>query len=268
MTLVHHQPVGGVEIDYNAVLRALNLNPTDPKVQALVLTCQQYGLDPVLKHAILIQGTLYITHKGLLHVAHESGQFDGCVLVDEGEDSHEWWARVSVYRKDMRQPFTYKGRYPKNGTNKSYGPEMAITRAECMALRRAFDVAVPVREEQEWRSEPADEEMLTRIEAALVALKENHPDVAKEFAVWWKEEMRIPPLRSGLVTAEQASAIADHLGALDIDADEEPVEPEVVNGELFVDEKGGRTSSIHSHEDTSLAGETNSLPGTTPQDAA
>lgn len=156
MTSLELHRAGGVAIDYEAVLKALNLNPADPKVQALVLTCQQYGLDPVLKHMILINGNAYITHKGLLHVAHESGRLDGIELVEQGETDGEWWAKVSVFRKDMGRPFTYVGRYPRSGTNKQYGPEMAITRAECMALRRAFDVAAPVQEEQDWPAQPAD----------------------------------------------------------------------------------------------------------------
>lgn len=142
--------VGGLEIDYEAVLKALNLNPRDPKVQALVLTCQQYGLDPVLKHMVLINGDAYVTHRGLLHVAHASGRLDGIELVDQGDSDDEWWAKVSVFRNDMSRPFTYVGRYAKAGSNKKYGPEMAIARAETMALRRAFDVAAPVQEEQDW----------------------------------------------------------------------------------------------------------------------
>lgn len=149
--------VGGVEIDYEAVLKSLNLNPRDPKVQALVLMCQQYSLDPVLKHAQIINGDVYVTHKGLLHVAHESKRLNGIVLVDEGETRDEWWARVSVYVKGMEHPFTYKGRYSKGSSNKKFGPEMAITRAECLALRRAFDISAPVQEEQDWVSAPAAE---------------------------------------------------------------------------------------------------------------
>lgn len=154
--------VGGVAINYEEVLKALNLNPRDPKVQALVLTCQQYGLDPVLKHMVLISGDAYVTHRGLLHVAHASGRFDGIELLEHGEDDGEWWAKVAVWRNDMRHPFTYVGRYPKSGTNKKYGPEMAITRAESMALRRAFDVAMSVQEEMDWPAPPVGDEGATR----------------------------------------------------------------------------------------------------------
>lgn len=135
-------------IDEAAVLRVLRLNPNDPATQALILTCQRYGLDPILKHAVLISGRLYVTRDGLLHVAHASGQLDGIEVLEQTETPDHWIAKVAVYRKDMSRPFAYVGRYPKAGSgNKAYGPEMAVKCAEVMALRRAFDVAVAAREE-------------------------------------------------------------------------------------------------------------------------
>ena len=59
-----------------------------------------------------------------------------------------WIARVSVHRKDMGHAFTFPGRYPAKGKNAEYAPEMALVRAECHALRRAFSVTgVPSYEE-------------------------------------------------------------------------------------------------------------------------
>ena len=128
-------------IDHEAVLKELGLNPRDPKAQALVLVADRYGLDPILKHVILVKGNVYITRAGYLHIAHSSGQFDGIEVVDIAETDTHWTAKVSVYRRDMSRPITYPGRYPKDGQQaKAYGPEMAVTRAEVNALRRAFDV--------------------------------------------------------------------------------------------------------------------------------
>ncbi len=135
------------QIDHEAVLRALNLNPRDAKAQALLLICDRYGLDPVLKHMVLIQGTPYVTRDGLLHVAHRSEQLDGIEIIEQGETPTHHVAKVSVFRKDMSHPFTYVGRYPKNGSNKAYGPEMAVKCGEVMALRRAFDVGLCATEE-------------------------------------------------------------------------------------------------------------------------
>ncbi len=127
-------------IDEAAILRSLNLNPADVNTQALLLICRRYDLDPIMKQVVLISGRPYVTRDGYLHIAHASGQFDGMEVVDESATDTEWRAKVSVYRKDMSHPFTYTGRYPLNGQQKKYGPEMAVKTAEVMALRRAFDV--------------------------------------------------------------------------------------------------------------------------------
>ena len=154
MTMVQQPPpaslANGVHIDREAVLQALNLNPRDPKVQALVLVCQQYGLDPVLKHAVLISGNLYVTRDGLLAVAHRDGRLDGITVEEEGENDQEWWAKVSVHVKGQAHPYTYRGRYPKAGQQKRYGPEMAVKCAEVMALRRAFGVTGISTVEEQW----------------------------------------------------------------------------------------------------------------------
>jgi hypothetical protein len=157
------------EIDGNAVLQVLGLNPRDPNAQALLLVCQQYRLDPVLKHMVLIKGRPYITRDGYLHVAHASGLLDGVEVLDEGEEPGYWWARVAVYRKDMSRPFIYKGRYPKQGAgNKEYGPEMAIKCAEVAALRRAFDVTGVGAVDEKWDADDAVPVRADVIEARTV----------------------------------------------------------------------------------------------------
>lgn len=137
-----------------AILRALNLDPKDPKTQALVMTCARYGLDPLLKHAVLIQGSLYVTRDGLLHVAHSSGKFDGIEVEVLADSSTHFVARATVWRKDMSHPFVYQGRYPKSGQMAKHGPEMAEKVAECRALRRAFSIALCSREETWEEADP------------------------------------------------------------------------------------------------------------------
>src|SRR5262245_16314344 len=139
--------VGGYPIDHDAILKSVGINARDPQAQALLLICDRYGLDPLLKHALLIKGRIYITRDGLLHVAHASRQFDGMEVIEQGETPTHHVAKVSVYRKDMSRPFTYIGRYPKSGDNRLFGPEMAVKCAEVMGLRRAFNVALCAREE-------------------------------------------------------------------------------------------------------------------------
>ena len=133
------------------ILKALGIDPSNPTHQAALLVADKYGLDPILKHVIVIPGKgLYITRDGYLHIAHASGKLDGIEVVSETETDQHWLAKVAVYRADMSRPFTYTGRYPKNGGNKSYGPEMAIKTGEVMALRRAFNVAGLGAKEEAW----------------------------------------------------------------------------------------------------------------------
>lgn len=140
-----------------AMLEAFGFDPTKPTHQAALMAAEKYALDPLLRHIIVIQGSgAYITRDGWLHIAHRSGAFDGMVTLEAGDAADTapnkrdgyWWSRVAVYRKDMSHPFTYIGRYPHNGQNARYGPEMAVKVAEVAALRRAFPVSgVPAYEE-------------------------------------------------------------------------------------------------------------------------
>jgi len=137
--------VGAFDRTDEKVVQYLGLNPQDPKSRAVVAVAQHYGLDPLLKHVIVIpKGGVYITRDGYLHIAHSSGQLDGIVVEQEptlSDDGTEWVARVSVYRKDMRHPFTFPGRYPVAGSNRDYAQEMALKAAEVHSLRRAFNVS-------------------------------------------------------------------------------------------------------------------------------
>src|SRR5690606_32374021 len=104
-----------------AVARRYDLDspPVVPRLLAVVGVDRRNALDPLLKHVIVLpKGGVYVTGDGLLHIAPRSGQLDGIVVEQEptlSDDGREWVARVSVYRRDMRHPFTFPGRYPVNG---------------------------------------------------------------------------------------------------------------------------------------------------------
>ena len=167
------------QIDPRAVLQAMGLDPRNPKDQAVVMICQTYNLDPVLKHVVLVDKNPYITRDGLLKVAHASGQFDGIGVVEEGENDDEWWAIVAVWRKDMSRPFTYRGRYPKTSPNKKSGPEMAVKCGEVMSLRRAFAVSMPTREER-WDVDPDQVAEVTPEQVEREVLSIRVGDLVKE----------------------------------------------------------------------------------------
>lgn len=133
--------LASIQIDEVEILRKLRLTPE------AILVCQRYGLDPVRKHVVLVDGNVYVTRDGLLTLAHRSGQFDGMdvatAVLDEG--AKEWRSTASVFRKDMGRPFTFSGRYP---TGRKNSPEMAEKVAVARALRHAFDVSIPTEDEQ------------------------------------------------------------------------------------------------------------------------
>jgi len=160
----------GVQFDRAAILRSLNLNPADPKTQALLLICERYNLDPVLRHVVLITGNAYVTRDGYLAVAHRSGALDGIEVLEQGETQTHYTAKVAVYRKDMSHPFVFVGRFPKNkNMAKEYGPEMAVKVAEVQSLRRAFNVTGISAADEMWAEEPVQAAAADLPRAALGA---------------------------------------------------------------------------------------------------
>jgi hypothetical protein len=184
----------------------VGINANDPKAQALLLVCQKYGLDPLLKHVVLVSGNIYVTRDGLLCVAHRSGQLDGIVVEEHGSDQTHFWAAVSVFRKDMSKPFRYVGRYPKAGANKNFGPEMAVKCGEVMALRRAFNVALCAQEER-WDQAPP-EPVPIPIQARLVDSRPAEAHASDPFKDWLRQAAK----RASAHPVEYASRIAKHLG--------------------------------------------------------
>lgn len=188
------------DVDREAVLRHLQLDPRNPATQALLLVCERYGLDPLLKHMLLIQGRPYVTRDGYLHLAHQSGRLDGIEILDEGEDDDHWWAKVAVHRKDMARPFTYRGRYPKQGAgNAKYGPEMAIKCAEVAALRRAFNVTGIGAADEKWDADdvhtvdvPAFDRQRADTNVVLAGRVADLPDDLREAFLDWKAGHEFP----------------------------------------------------------------------------
>lgn len=219
--------------DQQSLARYLGLNPSDPKSHAAMAVCNRYKLDPILKHVIVLpKGGVYVTRDGLLHVAHMSGQLDGIVLEEQGETDTEWWAEVSVYRKDMRFPFKFRGRYSKQGGNKAYGPEMALKCAESLALRRAFDISgLPVLEERDAAPQAVNTARLTPKTAPKLAAErvetvtETHDEVDTETGEILDDEVLPEPgiidePQDEPITAAQSRKMFAALRALDI-ADKE-----------------------------------------------
>lgn len=133
--------------DQEAVLRILKLDPRNPETQALMLVAGRYDLDPILGHLCLVNGTVMIRKNGLLHLAHRSGDHDGHeVDVEERED--RFVATARVFRKSMSRPVTFTDECMKSERVQS-PRKRARTRALRNALAEAYDVAVPVDDEDD-----------------------------------------------------------------------------------------------------------------------
>jgi hypothetical protein len=135
--LAEPPPDVGVE-----TLKYLGLDPASVQAHAVVVVSRRFRLDPILNHVAVFKGKVYITRDGMLEIAHRSGQLDGIVVDEERESDHGYSATVSVHRKDMGHPFTYRGGCGVDEPQavQGNGAEMALARAERRALRRAFNI--------------------------------------------------------------------------------------------------------------------------------
>lgn len=131
------------KVTMTPILKAVGIDPYNTQHQAMLLVAQKYDLDPLMGHVMVLPkgGKPYITRDGYLHVAHRSGQLDGIEVMEETETPTAFRAKVAVWRKDMSRPFAFTADYPKNGGNKEFAKEMALTRAERRALKRAFNIS-------------------------------------------------------------------------------------------------------------------------------
>lgn len=169
-------PVEEFSAREQAALRAVGWAKLTPEERELANgICTRYGLDPLLKHLVIIDGGAYITRDGLLHVAWLSNDFDGIEVDDPVLDEvpaangkRYWRTRARVYRHSITRPFSYPGRYPMDGKNSQYAEEMCIKVAEVMTLRRAFDVSMPTVEER-WERDD-DEPETPRTTTTLAGL--------------------------------------------------------------------------------------------------
>lgn len=171
------EAVDSGKVSMSGILDAMGINPSAPLFQAMLMVCDKYGLDPMLGHVEVLPRSKkpYITRDGFLHIAHSNGQLDGIEVMSESETPSHWEAKVAVWRKDMGRPFTFVGRYPKAGSNKQYGKEMAVKTAERSALKRAFNVSEPTDEERPTADTTATAAQIDEL-AAVAEWKEEHGD--------------------------------------------------------------------------------------------
>lgn len=241
-------PVSGVlterptsEALNQALIQAVGFDKLSAAMRELALAiASRYGLDPMLKHLVMVEGKPYITRDGLLHVAHRSGVFDGIEVTRPVLEAGYWRTVCTVYRKDFSRPFVYPGRYPASGGNARYAEEMAIKVGEVMCLRRAFDVSAPVIEER-WEEEESVAETVASTPTSLVGkvLARAESLTAEPVAVATVEPTPAPAAEEPLRQTETPEPVAP---VAPVAPAPEPVAPvETVEASADVEEEDGPT---------------------------
>jgi len=141
----------------------------DDEVKLALAIAGRYGLDPLLRHLVLIPGgqnrryNVYITRDGLLHIAHTSGK-PWSIEIDEpqkrenpytGREDIYLKGRVKVLDPSTGQTQVFEGGVwfseynAGRGSWKTHPAAMHQKVLEVYLLRRAFDVALTPIEEMD-----------------------------------------------------------------------------------------------------------------------
>ena len=148
----------------------------DDEVKLALAIAGRYGLDPLLRHLVLIPGgknrryNVYITRDGLLHIAHTSGK-PWSIEIDEpvkrenpytGKQDIYLKGRVKVLDPTTGQTQVFEGGVwfseynAGQGSWKTHPAAMHQKVLEVYLLRRAFDVALTPIEEMDRVTQPAE----------------------------------------------------------------------------------------------------------------
>lgn len=132
---------------------------------AVNAVCEAYGLDPLLKHILVLGGNLYITVAGLRAWAYKQDEADRPVSIqvipvgnDDRETSgvpsgaHYWMAKVWKRDTPADRPYIEYGESDKDNVSLHRAgwkeiQDMAKTRAVGRTLRNAYSVSLPLAED-------------------------------------------------------------------------------------------------------------------------
>lgn len=114
------------------------------EIETLKQVAQQYGLDPLMREVIILQGNIYVTAAGLQKLAQRDPDYNGCQIepVVTDWDSNFFVIKASVWKKGCDYPFEDFGDAD-SSTSTLQGRALfrhAITRARARAIRSAFAV--------------------------------------------------------------------------------------------------------------------------------
>jgi hypothetical protein len=118
----------------------------------------QFGFSLAFGDCLFLDGGWYVTHTGLVRLAHRRGCSSMVVEPDAGfceADSNRWVFKATVYRRPGTKGFVgYGDANPSNVSNLVRGAEMRVaeTRAVNRALRKAYGIGLCSVEELGWLS--------------------------------------------------------------------------------------------------------------------
>ncbi len=117
---------------------------TPKEIETLKIVAKQYGLDPLAREVIMIDGNIYVTAAGLQRLALRDPDYDGCEieLVHTDWEKNFFVVKARVWKKGCSRPFEdYGDADPTTSRLKGHALfRHAITRARARAMRSAFAI--------------------------------------------------------------------------------------------------------------------------------
>lgn len=112
--------------------------------ETLKLVAIQYGLDPLTREVMILNGQVYVTAAGLQKLALRDPEYDGCEvdIIEARWDKDFFLVKARVWKKACSHPFEDYGDADPT-TSKLKGHALfrhAVTRARARAMRSAFAV--------------------------------------------------------------------------------------------------------------------------------
>jgi murein DD-endopeptidase MepM/ murein hydrolase activator NlpD len=239
MTAPTNQPIDKQQEEKAAHLRTdlWDSRYSPQEIDTLELVAAQYGLDPLTREVMILQGKVYVTAAGLQKLALSNEDYDGCEIdiVEADWDKDFFLIKARVWKKGCSHPFEdYGDADPSTSSLRGHALfRHAITRARARALRSAF--AVPfcsleeLDDEKRWemenrrrfkngssyrKAEPAQMENLARNKGKKAAppknkgekasAQEKPPKKTKKEAPEPPPELAATPPANGAVEAPEA----------------------------------------------------------------
>ena len=117
---------------------------TEKEKQLLTAVSQRYGLDPLAREVMMLDGNVYVTAAGIKRLAIQDPDYDGCEIeiIERNWETNQFLVKAKVWKKDCSRPFEDFGDASPENSRMKGGALLrhAITRARARAMRSAFSI--------------------------------------------------------------------------------------------------------------------------------